>query len=67
MKVIWKILNIIVFIMAIPFIPFFWERFKLCSEYKYFNKFEKWFNQKFGWFFSPPTKQGKENKNKIYK
>jgi hypothetical protein len=30
------------------------------------NKFENWFNQKFGWFFCPANKQGKEDRNSIY-
>lgn len=28
-----------------------------------FKKFEIWFNSKFGWFFSPKHKQGKEERN----
>lgn len=31
------------------------------------TKLNKWFDKKLGWFFSPPDKLGKENKNKIYK
>jgi len=26
-----------------------------------------WFNRNFGWFFSPPYKQGKEHRNKKYR
>lgn len=29
--------------------------------------FEYWFNKKFGWFFCPPDKLGKEEQNSIYK
>lgn len=32
-----------------------------------FKKFYNWFNSNFGWFFNPPTKQGKENQNSKYK
>ena len=67
MKIFNKIFNIIIFILLIPIIPFFWERFKLCTEYQQMKKIENWFNKKFGWFFCPPYKQGKEEQNKIYK
>ncbi len=30
------------------------------------QQFEAWFNNKFGWFFCPAGKQGKEERNSIY-
>lgn len=32
-----------------------------------FKKFSSWFDNKFGAFFCPPYKQGKEKQNAIYK
>jgi len=29
---------------------------------KIFKKFSNWFDLKFGWFFCPPSKQGKEHR-----
>ena len=34
---------------------------------KIINKFESWFNKKWGWFFCPSTKLGKEKQNARYK
>jgi len=34
---------------------------------KMFKKFNDWFNKKFGAFFNPPSKLGKEIQNSIYK
>ena len=31
------------------------------------KKFEAWFNKKFGWFFNPSDKLGKENQNSQYR
>jgi len=32
-----------------------------------FKLFTNWFNTKFGWFFNPSSKQGKEERNSKYK
>lgn len=32
-----------------------------------FKDFSNWFNRRFGSFFNPPYKQGKEKQNSIYR
>ncbi len=34
---------------------------------KIFKDFSNWFNRRFGWFTNPPSKQGKETQNSIYR